>query len=78
MGCRGAADEFTELEKVIPTRVLSLPQSISITGGQTRNSGKALLGSVLQQVVWLGKNKQQVPLLAPSPRREVSLFLIWV
>ena len=33
VGCRGAADEFTELEKVIPTRVLSLPQSISIDWG---------------------------------------------
>ena len=44
VGCGGAADEFTELEKVIPTRVLSLPQSIEIDWGTDKKFRQGFTG----------------------------------
>lgn len=43
-GCGGAADEFTELEKVIPARVLSLPQSIEIDWGTVKEFRQGFTG----------------------------------
>ena len=62
---------------LLPARVFGLLNQQKLIRGQTRNSGKALLGPLLQQGG--SGNKQQVPLLVRSPGGQgvVSLFLIW-
>ena len=51
---------------LLPTRVLGLLNQYKLIRGWRSNSGKALLGPLLQQEG--SKNKQQVPLLACSLR----------
>ena len=58
---------------MLPTMALGLPHQQKRTRGQTRYSGKALLGPLLH---W-GEQEQRVPLLAHTPGLGVSLFLIW-
>ena len=61
----------TVINTKIPTRVLGLLQSIELIRDQTRDSGKALLGSLLQQ----GWVKTNTVSLAHSPRPEVGSWL---
>ena len=51
---------------LLPTRVLGLFNQYKLIRGWRSNSGKVLLGSLLQQEG--SKNKQQVPLLARTLR----------
>ena len=55
----------------LPTRVLGLPQSIELIKNQTRDSGKALSESLLQQ----GWMKTNTVSLAHSPRLGVGSWL---
>ena len=59
---------------MILTRVLAFPNQQKLTRGQTRNSGKALLGSLLQQRRVGTSNR--FPFLLISSERGVIWFLI--
>ena len=58
---------------MIPTRVLAFPNQPKLIRGQTRNSGKALLGPLLQQ--WGVRTNNRFP--CSLGEAEVTLFLTW-